>query len=176
VRGHILAAQIHAFARQLQSSGQGAASTAVSEGGAPAGGDADEGGDKGADRRRTAALGHLDQARELLAKYPSTAVLQEELDRVATMVNGGVFYDTVTKEERRAIYKAMAGEFRGTGHWYNCENGHPFTIDRCGMPMELARCPECQAPVGGANHQLVEGVQPSDEMEQLAEGMGGMGI
>ena len=26
------------------------------------------------------------------------------------------------------------------------------------MPMQLARCPECGAPVGGQSHQAVEGV------------------
>ena len=31
--------------------------------------------------------------------------------------------------------------------------------------MELARCPECGAPVGGQSHQVVEGVTRATEME-----------
>ena len=31
---------------------------------------------------------------------------------------------------------AMAQSFQGTGHWYYCANGHPFTVGDRGMPME----------------------------------------
>lgn len=41
-----------------------------------------------------------------------------------------------------------------------------FAIGECGMPMELARCPECRAPIGGQHHQLVEGASRATEMEQ----------
>jgi len=34
----------------------------------------------------------------------------------------------VTKEERPAMLTAMARECLGTGRWYTCENGHPFSI------------------------------------------------
>lgn len=40
-----------------------------------------------------------------------------------------------------------------------------FAIGECGMPMELARCPECGARIGGANHNLVEGATRAREME-----------
>jgi len=40
----------------------------------------------------------------------------------------------------KEVMSAMAREFRGSGHWYTCVNGHPFTVGECGMPMEQARC------------------------------------
>lgn len=41
-----------------------------------------------------------------------------------------------------------------------------FAIGECGMPMERARCPECQAPIGGQDHTLAEGVSRDTDMEQ----------
>lgn len=34
------------------------------------------------------------------------------------------------------------------------------------MPMEEARCPQCEAPVGGLNHQLAEGARPAEDMDR----------
>lgn len=41
-----------------------------------------------------------------------------------------------------------------------------FAIGECGMPMQLARCPECGAPIGGTNHREVAGVTRAEEMER----------
>lgn len=92
---------------------------------------------------------------------------------------------SVSAEEMRMIVGAMATEFLGTGHWHRCENGHPFTIGKwhrfncdderefdnlllgeCGMPVQLARCPQCNAPVGGQNHQAVAGVTYARDIEE----------
>lgn len=43
------------------------------------------------------------------------------------------------------------------GHWYVCSNGHPYTVDECGAPMELSRCPNCGVQIGGQNHALTQG-------------------
>ncbi|KAH8600108.1 hypothetical protein B0O99DRAFT_503550 [Bisporella sp. PMI_857] len=79
------------------------------------------------------------------------------------------WYEKVTAEEVEAIKAAMVSGSRGlashSGHWYNCVNGHPFAIGECGMPMELARCPECGAQVGGQNHTAVGGVTRAMDME-----------
>ena len=64
------------------------------------------------------------------------------------------------------VVAAMQGEFSGTGHWYRCENGHPFTVGECGMPMQTARCPSCGAPIGGHAHRPAEGVERADDIEQ----------
>jgi hypothetical protein len=64
------------------------------------------------------------------------------------------------------IVTAMANELNGTGHWYRCENGHPFTIGECGLPMQLARCPACNAGIGGRSHRAVDGVTHAADIEQ----------
>ncbi|KAF4343606.1 NFX1-type zinc finger-containing protein [Fusarium beomiforme] len=78
-------------------------------------------------------------------------------------------YNHVTPEELASIKSAMVSGHGGlathSGHWYNCVNGHPFAIGECGMPMELAQCPECGAPIGGQSHQAVAGVSRAREME-----------
>ncbi|PYI11934.1 P-loop containing nucleoside triphosphate hydrolase protein [Aspergillus sclerotiicarbonarius CBS 121057] len=91
--------------------------------------------------------------------------LREDIVHASILVNGGTFYSSVTTEERRQVYQAMAPQFSGTGHWYYCENNHPFTVGECGMPMEEARCPQCDAPVGGINHQLAPGIRRADDMD-----------
>ncbi|KAJ4415609.1 hypothetical protein N0V82_007243 [Gnomoniopsis sp. IMI 355080] len=113
---------------------------------------------------------HLTKARELMkaGDWPSKKIMETEIEAVENLLHGGVFYKPVTSDELRAVYRAMASEFRGTGHWYVCERGHPFTVGECGMPMEQARCPECGAPVGGRNHAPAEGVRQASEIEELA--------
>ncbi|KAF2671812.1 hypothetical protein BT63DRAFT_180528 [Microthyrium microscopicum] len=110
---------------------------------------------------------HITEAEEAMKKISgSTSGLREMIDAVNIALNGGVFYQPVTSDEMRAVYQAMRTEFLGTGHWYTCVNGHPFTVGECGMPMQQALCPECGEHVGGAHHQPVEGVQRAESIEQ----------
>ncbi|RSM01879.1 hypothetical protein CDV31_011163 [Fusarium ambrosium] len=118
-------------------------------------------------------LGHVKQARKLLDDNPSIDALKGDIDAVEETLNGGV-YRPVTAEELREVYRASTGELSGTGHWYTCQNGHPFTINNCGMAMEEAACPECGARIGGRNHVSVEGVRHAAEIEEMAREMGGV--
>ncbi|KXX75859.1 NFX1-type zinc finger-containing protein 1 [Madurella mycetomatis] len=120
------------------------------------------------------ALHHLRSAREIVETHASTEALQAEIDAVEKMVNGGVLYTAVTDAELKAVYDAMSTELRGTGHWYNCVNGHPFAIGNCGLPAQLAQCPECGAPVGGVSYRPAEGVSRAEQMERLMGGWGGL--
>ncbi|KAH7040050.1 uncharacterized protein B0I36DRAFT_234919 [Microdochium trichocladiopsis] len=119
---------------------------------------------------------HITQADALVKKLPSLAVFKSEVDATLLMLNNGTFYSVVSKDELRAVYAAMATEFRGTGHWYNCVNGHPFTVGECGMPMEEARCPECGQGVGGRNHVPTAGVAAAAQMDELARDLGGVAL
>ncbi|KAK4101149.1 hypothetical protein N658DRAFT_426189 [Parathielavia hyrcaniae] len=82
----------------------------------------------------------------------------------------GPRYETVTPEEIAAIKSAMVAGPGGiathSGHWYTCRNGHPFAIGECGMPMQLARCPECGEAIGGQNHVTTDGTQRDLGMER----------
>jgi hypothetical protein len=109
---------------------------------------------------------HLHLARRICEEYPGqTAGMQEEVSDVEKMLRGSTFYLPVSNEEKAAVYATMAQGFSGTGHWYYCENGHPFTVGECGMPMQTSRCPQCSFPVGGQNHQAVEGVTLATDLE-----------
>ncbi|KAI9743633.1 MAG: hypothetical protein M1818_002949 [Claussenomyces sp. TS43310] len=106
-------------------------------------------------------------------KHPDpTAGMRNEVEDVEKMLRGSTFYMPVSNEEKAAVYAAMAQDFLGTGHWYYCENGHPFTIGECGMPMETSQCPQCGSPVGGHNHRAVGGVRPATDLEREFSNLG----
>ncbi|KAK6213071.1 hypothetical protein QIS74_09073 [Colletotrichum tabaci] len=136
--------------------------------------DGDDG--PGQDKLRDLGEHHLQVAKDRIRQWPSTAALEPELETAGRMLHDGVFYTEISADEMRDVYAAMSKELRGTGHWYTCRNGHPFTIGECGMAMERARCPECDAPVGGQNHTSAEGVRHATDIEELARGMGSMGL
>ncbi|KAI1908527.1 hypothetical protein LOZ61_003787 [Ophidiomyces ophidiicola] len=109
---------------------------------------------------------HLQRARVICEEFQAqTAGQVAEIEEVDTMLRESTFYLPVTNKERAEVYNAMALELRGTGHWYYCENRHPFTIGECGMPMEEARCPQCGAVVGGREHQVASGVTTAREFD-----------
>ncbi|KAJ5169070.1 uncharacterized protein N7482_004664 [Penicillium canariense] len=107
------------------------------------------------------------EAQRLCDSYPTqTRGLSEEIEGTRAMLRGSTFYAPVSNEERMAVLTAMAREFRGTGHWYYCANGHPFTIGECGGAMELSSCPECGSAVGGHDHRTTSGVTHALDLEQ----------
>ena len=77
------------------------------------------------------------------------------------------------------------------GHFYNCENGHTFVIGdvrkhrvdspksreltgplQCGGATMTARCPECNALIGGSDHQLHQSNTRAMEFEEIARQTG----
>jgi hypothetical protein len=109
---------------------------------------------------------YLQLAHEICDEYPGqTAGMRDEVEGVEKMLRDSTFYMPVSNEEKAAVYAAMAQDFRGTGHWYYCENGHPFTIGECGMPMETSQCPQCGSPVGGNNHEAIRGIRRATDLE-----------
>ncbi|GIJ99055.1 hypothetical protein Aspvir_001179 [Aspergillus viridinutans] len=112
------------------------------------------------------------RARSLCTQHPTqTRGLLPDIEGVDKMLRDSTFYAVVTNEERMAVVAAMAREFHGTGHWYYCRNGHPFTIGECGGAMVQTVCPECGEPVGGREHRVAEGVVRADDLEAPFEGM-----
>ncbi|OJI80060.1 hypothetical protein ASPTUDRAFT_178230 [Aspergillus tubingensis CBS 134.48] len=119
-----------------------------------------------AERRLTEGCEALDAAEQLCRQYPGqTQGFSEEIESAKAMLRGSTFYSAVSNEERMAVITAMNREFMGTGHWYYCPNGHPFTIGECGGAMQVSTCPECGAPVGGQGHQTVDGVTRANDLE-----------
>ena len=60
----------------------------------------------------------------------------------------------LSREEKEMVIKAMGFS---KGHWYKCPNGHVYAIGECGGAMEKSLYPDCNATIGGANHNLAEG-------------------
>jgi hypothetical protein len=116
----------------------------------------------------------LNNARQIHERFPGqTTGVSEELEAVEQMLRDGTFYSVMTSEEKRAVYAAMSNEFSGTGHWYTCERGHPFTVGECGMPTQQTCCPQCGSSIGGHDHVSAQGVRRLDDLEAA---MGNMGL
>ncbi|KAK4519913.1 uncharacterized protein ATC70_010157 [Mucor velutinosus] len=69
----------------------------------------------------------------------------------------------LTPQERDQIVSAMNDETRQHaihnmvgGRWFVCENQHPYYVGECGGATEVSKCPECDAPIGGTQHKVVE--------------------
>jgi len=115
---------------------------------------------------------HLQLTHEICDEYPGqTAGMRNEVEDVEKMLRDSTFYMPVSNKEKATVYTAMEREFNGTGHWYYCENGHPFTIGGCGMPMETSQCPQCGSPVGGHDHRAVSGVRAATDLERQFGGL-----
>ncbi|KAB5577473.1 hypothetical protein GE09DRAFT_988414 [Coniochaeta sp. 2T2.1] len=102
------------------------------------------------------------------SQFEGAEQLRKDVE-MAQRLLGREWYEPVTDEEIKAIKQAMVSGRHGinthSGHWYKCPNGHTFAIGECGMPMELARCPECGSGIGGQGHTAVAGVTRAMDME-----------
>jgi hypothetical protein len=72
----------------------------------------------------------LDRCEELIKQHAAATYFREDVGKARTLVNGGTFYSFVSSAEKQQIMEAMGREFRGTGHWYYCERGHPVCSSR----------------------------------------------
>lgn len=81
--------------------------------------------------------------------WPSMFSMEADIKAVENMLEGGVFYRSITADEMSAVYTAMEEEFQATSHWHECEKGHPFAAGECDLPVEEIRCPECGSSVSG---------------------------
>ena len=113
--------------------------------------------------------------------YEPISAIQKEWEAIrASILSDSVFLE-VKGEEKRDIRRAFEFGERSLsprriishfsvdarGHWYKCRHGHQFVITECGGATEEGRCPECNAPIGGHNHNTLEGVRRDVAMERL---------
>lgn len=70
--------------------------------------------------------------------------------------------DAPTPEEIKQIVAAIGGR---KGAWYKCRNGHYYNIGECGGAMQVGKCIECDAQVGGRNHHLLDDNQHAGEVD-----------
>ncbi|XP_072028276.1 E3 ubiquitin-protein ligase rnf213-alpha-like [Amphiura filiformis] len=65
------------------------------------------------------------------------------------------FLPTMPEDYRMEAREALAA--KDNVQWYECQNGHPYTIGECGQPNQPGKCQDCGMPIGGAAHRLVGG-------------------
>ncbi|RUS19771.1 hypothetical protein BC937DRAFT_86940 [Endogone sp. FLAS-F59071] len=80
--------------------------------------------------------------------------LAKRMEHAIATAKSGTFYSVVTLQEKVELFRAISQDVRGSGHWYQCPNGHTYVIIDCGLAHEESRCPECGAGIGGSNYQL----------------------
>ncbi|KAF5286003.1 hypothetical protein FQR65_LT13000 [Abscondita terminalis] len=51
------------------------------------------------------------------------------------------------------------------GHWYKCPNGHVYAIGECGGAMQIGKCADCGATIGGTNHALLSSNAHAPEVD-----------
>ncbi|KAJ8878728.1 hypothetical protein PR048_019314 [Dryococelus australis] len=68
----------------------------------------------------------------------------------------------LTDKARKEIVKAMGLK---QGHWYKCPNGHPYVITECGGAMQVGKCNDCGAAIGGNSHRLLASNAVATEMD-----------
>ncbi|VVC92171.1 unnamed protein product [Leptidea sinapis] len=83
----------------------------------------------------------------------------ETLKQLETVVNAA---GTVTKEEKEMVVRAMGMR---SGHWFKCPNGHYYCIGECGGAMQVSKCNECGASIGGTSHRLLDNNRHAGEMD-----------
>ncbi|TDL21593.1 hypothetical protein BD410DRAFT_297523 [Rickenella mellea] len=122
---------------------------------------------------------HDPSEREWLLQNFSNLVqgIVDDWESLERSIRADTFYSSVSREERMQLIKALMEssphEFRYSGHWYNCPNGHTFTIGDCGGAASVSRCPECNEPIGGHGHNLLSTNTRAIDMEEIVREVGG---
>ncbi|KAG9293587.1 hypothetical protein G9A89_005590 [Geosiphon pyriformis] len=92
----------------------------------------------------------------------------EKIEKILEEVNELLVQNEIlTKEDKLNIFRAMKPEVGGGDHWFECPNGHPYTIGECGGAMQQSRCPECGAAIGGGDHRLTAGNRRNTEFQSF---------
>ncbi|CAB5343467.1 unnamed protein product [Rhizophagus irregularis] len=99
----------------------------------------------------------------------SSKTFQEMLSRLRFPSNESTdFDDTKALQERITekckdikkqileTHQAIKTEFKSSGHWYECPNGHPCMIEDYDGAMQMNKCPDCNEQIDGESHQLTE--------------------
>lgn len=86
--------------------------------------------------------------------------LKEILDKLNKLLKivAPLDIETIRKEIVRAIGLSP-------GHWYKCPNGHYYAIGECGGAMEVGKCPDCGARIGGGSHRLLADNRHAGELD-----------
>jgi len=98
-----------------------------------------------------------------LLEWVITEGVDDELKKEARAMKESCERDNIIREVVKAMNVVHGYDYGGgwSSHWYECPNGHPYFIGECGGAMEVGRCMECGAEVGGSSHQLLGTNRPA---------------
>ncbi|KAF1326193.1 hypothetical protein FI667_g8675, partial [Globisporangium splendens] len=91
--------------------------------------------------------------RNLFASKSKTTLVDEENEagqlspRIPTNSTSGL------TDSEKMIFLATENH----GVWYTCQKDHPYLVTECGIPMVMAKCPECGTVIGGKQHRFANG-------------------
>lgn len=86
---------------------------------------------------------------KLFVKLFIPAIIDDDFASVMNVVNG-------------------SGQLMQEVGWYECSNGHKYSVGECTMPMQTANCPSCGVKIGGNNHVPLEGTKKIGKSSSLA--------
>ncbi|XP_077981890.1 E3 ubiquitin-protein ligase RNF213-like [Glandiceps talaboti] len=66
----------------------------------------------------------------------------------------GAFFPTMPEDSIMDVKMALRRVESLT--WYECVNGHPYTIGECGRPRMLWKCADCGVAIGGVNYAFAD--------------------
>ncbi|KAG0248734.1 hypothetical protein BG011_009966 [Mortierella polycephala] len=93
--------------------------------------------------------------------------LQDTMQDVVKVARSATFYQSVSRAEKFEVFRVMSDQLGGSGHWYQCPNGHTYVIADCGMAMTQSECPECGESIGGGHHALLRSNRLDQEFEEM---------
>ncbi|KAK9882471.1 hypothetical protein WA026_021505 [Henosepilachna vigintioctopunctata] len=101
-----------------------------------------------------------------LSKYENTSdvIIKDRLTKLGKLLNPEI---NVTETEKQSIVKAVGLK---QGHWFKCENGHPYAIGECYGAVEVGKCNECGVEIDGTNHRLLSTNAVATEMDGARHG------
>ncbi|KAG0248738.1 hypothetical protein BG011_009970 [Mortierella polycephala] len=94
-------------------------------------------------------------------------VLREKMDNAIMVADGKDRYRPVSRAEKFEVFRVVSQQLGGSGHWYQCPNGHTYVIADCGMAMTQSACPECGESIGGGHHALLRSNRLDQEFEEM---------
>lgn len=101
--------------------------------------------------------------------HPSPAVSDTQREDAIRLRDSFALSD----DEKRSIVAAMGSsggyDYGGNSasHFFECPNGHPYFIGECGGAMQVGRCIECGAEVGGNSHRLLSNNRTAESIRSL---------
>ncbi|KAF9184973.1 hypothetical protein BGZ51_003011 [Haplosporangium sp. Z 767] len=99
--------------------------------------------------------------------FQRLVALREKMDDAIMVLKGESRYRPVSYAEKFEVFRVMSQQLRGSGHWYQCPNGHAYVIADCGMAMTESSCPECGERIGGGHHALLRSNRLDQDFENM---------